>query len=290
MPPLWLCACFVTLPPLDARSFARYTNLRTSYLSSSTTSCCYRPAAGRLAERGAHAAVVFLTLLYHRQVYFGPIGDRCRSLIAFLEAIPGVPPCPAGGNPGSWMLDVLAAASMQHGKQGIKSSSSMGAIRNSSHGEDAVGSAALLSDASPYQYADTTPVPTSGTLGLPCGSDFQGRYFSSQVWIAEQASRLGAHCVPTKDGLAPKQRCSPCGPLGGGRARSLLFQYAILARREWLAAGRDIAYNGGRFGGVLFLQTLYGIVYLGIFDRATDIAGLQVSGFVAVNWGVFGWV
>ena len=183
------------------------------------------------------------------------------------------------------MLDVLAAASMQHGKHGLKSSSSLGALSNSSHGEDTVSSAALLTDASPYQYADATPAPTATSFGLPSGSEFQERYFASQVWMAEQAPRLVAHCVPPSNGLAPNQRCSPCGSLGGGRARSLLFQYAILARREWLAAGRDIAYNGGRFGGVLFLQTLYGIVYLGIFDRATDIAGLQVSGYYASDGG-----
>ena len=41
-------------------------------------------------------------------VYFGPLGYGGQTLIQFIEGMDGVKPCPAGFNPASWMLDVLA--------------------------------------------------------------------------------------------------------------------------------------------------------------------------------------
>ena len=42
------------------------------------------------------------------QVYFGPLGRQAGELVAYLRALPNCPPYPAGFNPASWMLDVLA--------------------------------------------------------------------------------------------------------------------------------------------------------------------------------------
>lgn len=48
--------------------------------------------------------------------YFGPVGKKGADLIAFMEAVPGVHPCPSGMNPASWMLDVLAGADSSGGR------------------------------------------------------------------------------------------------------------------------------------------------------------------------------
>ena len=42
------------------------------------------------------------------QVFFGPLGRRAGALVEYLRSLPNCPPYPAGFNPASWMLDVLA--------------------------------------------------------------------------------------------------------------------------------------------------------------------------------------
>ncbi|KAL0584637.1 hypothetical protein ABG067_005522 [Albugo candida] len=42
-------------------------------------------------------------------VYFGPLGDSCRDLIEYFEAIPGIPPITEGYNPATWMLECIGA-------------------------------------------------------------------------------------------------------------------------------------------------------------------------------------
>ena len=38
------------------------------------------------------------------EVYYGPLGPKGRSLIKYIEAIPGVTRCPHRMNPASWMV------------------------------------------------------------------------------------------------------------------------------------------------------------------------------------------
>lgn len=42
-------------------------------------------------------------------VYFGEVGEYCRSLVSYFEAIPGTKQCPAEYNPATWMLEVIGA-------------------------------------------------------------------------------------------------------------------------------------------------------------------------------------
>ncbi|KAI9918697.1 hypothetical protein PsorP6_011809 [Peronosclerospora sorghi] len=42
-------------------------------------------------------------------VFFGDLGDNCRNLIDYFEAIPGVSPLPVGYNPATWMLECIGA-------------------------------------------------------------------------------------------------------------------------------------------------------------------------------------
>lgn len=49
------------------------------------------------------------------QAYLGPVGFRATDLITYVEGIPGAHKCPAGMNPASWMLDVLAGTDSSGG-------------------------------------------------------------------------------------------------------------------------------------------------------------------------------
>uniref|UniRef100_M4BGL5 ABC transporter domain-containing protein n=1 Tax=Hyaloperonospora arabidopsidis (strain Emoy2) TaxID=559515 RepID=M4BGL5_HYAAE len=42
-------------------------------------------------------------------VFFGELGEKCRKLINYFEAIPDVAPLPKGYNPATWMLEVIGA-------------------------------------------------------------------------------------------------------------------------------------------------------------------------------------
>ncbi|EGZ13044.1 pleiotropic drug resistance protein ABC superfamily [Phytophthora sojae] len=42
-----------------------------------------------------------------QSVFVGELGDRCQKLVKYLEAIPGVKPCPPKQNPATWMLEVI---------------------------------------------------------------------------------------------------------------------------------------------------------------------------------------
>jgi len=42
-------------------------------------------------------------------VYFGPLGDRCHTLIEYFHSIPGVQKCAPDANPASYMLEVIGA-------------------------------------------------------------------------------------------------------------------------------------------------------------------------------------
>uniref|UniRef100_K3WZK2 ABC transporter domain-containing protein n=1 Tax=Globisporangium ultimum (strain ATCC 200006 / CBS 805.95 / DAOM BR144) TaxID=431595 RepID=K3WZK2_GLOUD len=42
-------------------------------------------------------------------VFFGDLGKKCRNLVDYFEAIPGVEPLPEGYNPATWMLECIGA-------------------------------------------------------------------------------------------------------------------------------------------------------------------------------------
>jgi ABC-type multidrug transport system ATPase subunit/ABC-type multidrug transport system permease subunit len=44
-----------------------------------------------------------------QSVFVGELGERCQKLVSYLEAIPGVKPCPPRQNPATWMLEVIGA-------------------------------------------------------------------------------------------------------------------------------------------------------------------------------------
>ncbi|KAE9287136.1 ABC transporter G family member 36 [Phytophthora fragariae] len=44
-----------------------------------------------------------------QSVFVGELGDRSRKLVEYLEAVPGVKPCPPKQNPATWMLEVIGA-------------------------------------------------------------------------------------------------------------------------------------------------------------------------------------
>ncbi|CAI7790247.1 unnamed protein product [Closterium sp. NIES-53] len=46
-------------------------------------------------------------------IYMGPLGVDSRLMIDYFQAIPGVPPIPAGYNPATWMLDISTPAMAQ---------------------------------------------------------------------------------------------------------------------------------------------------------------------------------
>ncbi|KAK6201120.1 multidrug resistance protein [Scheffersomyces amazonensis] len=51
-----------------------------------------------------------------KTVYFGPLGNECKSLINYFEKY-GADPCPPAANPAEWMLEVVGAAPGSHAKQ-----------------------------------------------------------------------------------------------------------------------------------------------------------------------------
>ncbi|EGZ17013.1 ABCG transporter-like protein [Phytophthora sojae] len=55
-----------------------------------------------------------------QSVFVGELGERCQKLVKYLEAAPGVKPCPPKQNPATWMLEVIGA-----GKRASKGSTQM---------------------------------------------------------------------------------------------------------------------------------------------------------------------
>jgi ABC-type multidrug transport system permease subunit len=42
-------------------------------------------------------------------VFFGEVGDNCRNIVEYFEAVPGTLPLPEGYNPATWMLECIGA-------------------------------------------------------------------------------------------------------------------------------------------------------------------------------------
>jgi hypothetical protein len=103
-------------------------------------------------------------------------------------------------------------------------------------------------------------------------SVLQQAYFSSLLWTQEKVgfkAWLAAHCEPLTP--ASKQIASS----SAGAKLGIVAQYSALTIREWRTAYRDLPYNMGRILTLIGLELFYGLVYINIYSRATDVAGLQ---------------
>ena len=207
-----------------------------------------------LLQRGGHqVCIVSNAELFHYllpctkshlphfyQVYFGPVGQKCRSIVEYLEQFHAVERCPLGTNPASWMLDVLASAFAKPSSQQCKAT------------------------------APCMILPDFPSNDIPTGPEFQTTYFSSPLWCQDGVGLLARlSCLCEREVPLGKTTISSRASL------SLFVQYAVLAAREWRTAYRDLPYNMGRILALLGLQVFYGIVYIGIYSKATDVAGLQ---------------
>lgn len=202
------------------------------------------------------------------QVFFGPLGKGCRLLIAYLEALPGTPRCPAGFNPASWMLDVLSGSDSSGGGGDAPTAV---LVKEGPDDHDGAGLSPVASPAAPAAAA-------GASAQGPAGEGLQAAYFSSQLWLGGDA---GAKAVaPGGLAAALTELCAPAPgsvPLAfsSARARSPWTQLVALTRRQWLAYLRNIPFNIGRIVATLFLMVLFGIIYLRLAERAGDLAGVQ---------------
>jgi hypothetical protein len=178
--------------------------------------------------------------------------DTCTTCALFhFQALPGIPLLPAGCNPASWMLDALASAA-----QPVMLPSQL-LLHDASTG------------ASPAALKTPLLAPTPDTI--LSGAAFQDAYFSNIRWQSVCRPKLDELCCTANSAnvLAENVDRKP------GDCPSFFSQLGVLASREWRSAARDIPFNGGRIGALIFLELLYGTAYYRMFFLATDLSGLQ---------------
>ena len=142
--------------------------------------------------------------------YFGAVGHKGRTLIDYIEAVPGVHRCPRGMNPASWMLDVLAGTDSSAGHKEARGASLDG--RPSLDGKDAG--------------------PSAGTVALD-GAMVQERLLASASW-AESSKAIEAASVPAPGATAYK--------FDSLYARSFPEQLAIVLKRAMVSYNRNTGY------------------------------------------------
>lgn len=119
------------------------------------------------------------------EAYNGLIGDQARSMVAYFEAIPGVPPLPHKTNPASWMLAVaygdkevdVHSPVPRTPSDDIHTTTSPIAAR---YADSALASAALR-DAS-AEVGEQQRLPKSAVAAVPPSTQF-GASFVSQVAV-----------------------------------------------------------------------------------------------------------
>lgn len=184
------------------------------------------------------------------QCYFGELGRKGRALVAYLSGLPGVPPCPKGTNPSTWMLDVL---------QGFGSSAPLDNVSLSAKlpaaGEPpaAAGGAAVESGSAPAG-------------ALIAGEGMQAAYFASPVGAAA-AKELALVSAP-----APGASKVAFPSFYAASAATQVYR---VTKRAWIASNRNIGQNFGRLVAFCVLNLMFGTIWYKIAENASDVAGVQ---------------
>jgi ABC-type multidrug transport system ATPase subunit/ABC-type multidrug transport system permease subunit len=242
-----------------------------------------------LLQRGGH------------QVYLGPVGNRGREVVRYMESIPDTPRCPKKMNPASWMLDVLAGTDSSggaHVRQGaerqtsaIKSQSSFALkIADVGHVEGGELAASLHIHAPPPEdmirstssavVRQTSRGNPSDPMDVPPGSidasrpppsadsvgpvDYQAILLHSALW-KESQSIFDAHGKP-------KLNSKPV-TFDSVYARGFWFQVGVILGRNHRSYMRNVDYNFVRIMTLFGLHVLFGTIYYHI--SADDLGGVQ---------------
>ena len=183
-----------------------------------------------------------------RQVYYGKLGSNSGTFIRYLQALPGVLPCPDDANPATWMLDVLAASN-QPGSPVV--SAPLASKRAPGSSADATSASApqaeiemVLRKEPGSDDHSATPILSAPTLLT--GEGFEHAFYSSPAWLDRASQLVKNSCVPhsvdSSDGV-PKISPSP----------SVFVQLLLLGRRELVSSNRNVGLNRGRVGSLMGL-------------------------------------
>jgi ABC-type multidrug transport system ATPase subunit/ABC-type multidrug transport system permease subunit len=230
-------------------------------------------------------------------VYCGPVGQRGKNVVKYLESIPGTPKHPRRMNPASWMLDVLAGTD----------SSGADADKGVSAEEDAFGKAQDEAEHADHVHATPTPhvhsdvdVPMglTGPLnalikseaeheaqiekekkaaadlvdlekahankGLLTGQQYQARLFESKEW-EDVVKNVKTYSTPAP-GSKPYQFSSLY-------PTSFIHQLVALVGRTGRSYYRNVEYNFTRITVLCGLMLLFGTIYYKV--DASDVGGIQ---------------
>lgn len=111
------------------------------------------------------------------QTYFGPCGKRSATLLNYIGALPGAPPCAPGFNPSSYMLDVLAGTDSSGSKD--TASAKNAALNGEVLQQTYFASTAWTAKAAGVHESLCTPAP--GAVPIAFASS-QARSFAHQVY------------------------------------------------------------------------------------------------------------
>jgi len=93
-------------------------------------------------------------------VYFGELGENSKSLIEYMEAVPGTKPCPKGYNPATWMLEVIGAGTGAGGDEARKQTDFAAVYRRSAL--KSANDRRLNTEIAPKRYATEGDVVETG--------------------------------------------------------------------------------------------------------------------------------
>ena len=225
-------------------------------------------------------------------VYSGRLGHNASTLVRYLQALRGVQPAPPEQNVATWMLDVLAASHMA-GAAPMGGAISVTVTTAVATGNAGTPQGHVAMDSKPLPNADNVASSASvasppvapeivpqmsrkkravATGALLSGEDFQTRFFDSVSWQKQGSPQLERACVPTVTSTATSD-LSTMAESDAAQTPSALVQYSVLANRELTTARRDIPFNLGRIGSLVFLNLLFGTIYYRS-ERATTSARL----------------
>lgn len=226
--------------------------------------------------------------------YYGPIGHHGRTMVQYLQRLPGVTPCPRRMNPASWMLDALSGSDSSgghlpatagavadggghgHGTASTAEAHTWSVTHDSRHEPVAMSplpdtpsvdatpasAADLVKPAAPSALSDVSGSSTAAQ-GIP-GPLLQATLLASPEW-ASCLAKVEAYSTPAP-GSMPYAFTSQY-------ATSWPHQLGCLLQRTWRSYMRNVPYNYTRWTALLGLVLLFGTIWYQL--EADDIGGVQ---------------
>ena len=178
--------------------------------------------------------------------YFGAIGRKGTALVAYIQSLPGVRPCPKNMNPASWMLDVLAGTDSSNDTE-------------AAGGRMSIDGPASKPRASVDGKSAGDASAQSGMQGTALdGTMLQERLFASPQWV-ESLAAIEAASRPKEGATAFK--------FASVHAQPFPMQLAKVLQRAMVSYNRNIGYIYTKTMVLWGLMIMFGVIYYKIMAK-----------------------